>query len=160
MDMLLDIDPYVYVPYITTDSKGIKQLITQCMNIIYRTMVSRLLYYCNFLKTLKLNKFKMNPCDPYVDNQLVNGLQQSILFHVDGCKLSHKDPRVNYIFIGILREEYQIIFEYGSGTTEMNRGKVHKYLGITLDYFTVGQLKIAMLDYFDEILDTFDESDP
>ena len=33
---------------------------------------------------------------------------------------------------------------------KVNRGKVHKYLGMTLDYTTVGQVKIAMLDYINE----------
>ena len=51
----------------------------------------------------KLKKFKMNPYDPYVANQILNGLLQSILFHVDGFKLSHKDPKVNYSFAGVIR---------------------------------------------------------
>ena len=66
-------------------------------------MVASLLYYCKFCKTLKLNKFKMGPYDPCVANLLVNGLQQSILFHADDCKLSHKDPKVNDSFIVLLR---------------------------------------------------------
>ena len=53
---------------------------------------------------LKFNKFKMNPYDICVSNQLVNVLQQSKLFHIDDCKLSHKDLRLNYILIGVLRE--------------------------------------------------------
>ena len=58
-------------------------------------------------KTLKCNKFKTNLYNPCVANRLVNGLQQFILFHVDDFKLSQKDPKVNYSFIGVLREEYQ-----------------------------------------------------
>ena len=42
----------------------------------------------------------------------------------------------------------------------MNRRKFHKYLGMTLDYSTFGQVKITMLDYIDEILDTFYKSYP
>ena len=42
---------------------------------------------------------------------------------------------------------------------QVNRKKVYKYPGMTLDYSTSGQVKIAMLDYIDEILDTFDKSD-
>ena len=42
----------------------------------------------------------------------------------------------------------------------MNRRKVHKYLGMKLDYSIVGQVKITMLDYINEILNTFDKSDP
>ena len=42
VDMLLDITPDVYGMYITTDRKVIKQLIAQCMNAIYVTMVESL----------------------------------------------------------------------------------------------------------------------
>ena len=43
---------------------------------------------------------------------------------------------------------------------QVKRGKVQKYLGMTLDYYTIGQVNITMLDYIDEILDAFDKSDP
>ena len=43
---------------------------------------------------------------------------------------------------------------------QMKRGKVHKYLGMKLDYSTVGPAKITMLDYIDGILDAFDKADP
>ena len=46
----------------------------------------------------------MNPYYTCVSNRIVYGLQQLILFHVDDCKLIHKDPKVNGIFIGVLRE--------------------------------------------------------
>ena len=46
----------------------------------------------------------MNPYDSCVSKQLVNGLKQSMLFHVDYCKLSHKDPKVNDVFIEVLGE--------------------------------------------------------
>ena len=39
---------------------------------------------------------------------------------------------------------------------QLNCGKVHKYLGMTLDNTTVGQVKITILDCIDEIIDTFD----
>ena len=42
----------------------------------------------------------------------------------------------------------------------MNHGNVKKYLGTTLDYTTVGQVKINMLDYIAEIIDAFDKTDP
>ena len=43
----------------------------------------------------------MNPYDPCVSNWILNGLQKSILFRVYGCKLSHKYPKLNEIFIGV-----------------------------------------------------------
>ena len=102
--MLLDISPYLYVPYETMDRKVINKLIAQCISAIYVTMVASLLYYCKFFKTLKLEKFKINPYYPCVDNPLLNGLQQYILFCVYPCKLIHKDPKVNDSSIVVLRE--------------------------------------------------------
>ena len=110
VDMLIDVAPDVYIQYVTTDRKGIKQLITKFINAIYGTMEASLLYYCKFCETLKLNKFNMDTYYPCVANRLVNGLQQSILFHVDYCKFGHKDPKVNEIFIGLICEGYQSIY--------------------------------------------------
>ena len=111
-------------------------------------------------KISKLNKFKMNPYDTCVANQLVNGLHKSILFHVDYCKLIHKDTKVNASCIGVLHEEYHSIFEDGSGTMKLNHGKLQKYLGMTLDYTTVGQVKTTILDYIGEVLYDFDKAEP
>ena len=40
---------------------------------------------------------------------------------------------------------------------QVNRVKVHNYLGVKLDYTTIGQVNITMLDYINEIIDTFDK---
>jgi hypothetical protein len=40
------------------------------------------------------------------------------------------------------------------------RGKLHKYLSMTLDYTVRGQVKITMFDYVDEILTAFDKEEP
>ena len=43
---------------------------------------------------------------------------------------------------------------------QVNCIKVHKYLGMILDYTTVGQVKINILEYIDEIIDAFDKLYP
>jgi hypothetical protein len=62
--------------------------------------------------------------------------------------------------IGYLRQEYESIFKDGSGAMTVSRGKIHKYLGMTLDYSVPGQVKITMLNYVDEILAAFDKAEP
>jgi hypothetical protein len=42
----------------------------------------------------------------------------------------------------------------------VSRGKIHKYLGMTLDCTVRGQVKITMFDYVDEILTDFDKAEP
>jgi hypothetical protein len=43
VDILVKIAPDVYKSYVTTDKKGTKQLLVQCQNALYGTMVASLL---------------------------------------------------------------------------------------------------------------------
>ena len=58
------------------------------------------------------------------------------------------------------RQEYEIIFEDGLGKMTVSRGKVHKYLGMTLDYTVRGQGQITMIDFPDEFLISLDKAEP
>jgi hypothetical protein len=42
----------------------------------------------------------------------------------------------------------------------VSRGKIHKYLGMNLEYTVRGQVKITMFDYVNEILTAFDKAEP
>jgi hypothetical protein len=123
-------------------------------------MVASLLYYRKFVKSLTDIDFVINPYDPCVANKMIEGDQMTICFHVDDCKLSHHKTKVMYIIIEYLRQEYESIYKDGSGAVKVSRGKIHKYLGMTLDYTVRGQVKITMLDYVDEILTSFDKAEP
>ena len=59
-----------------------------------------------------------------------------------------------------LRKEYKNIFEYGSVKMSISRGKVHKYLGTTLDYTVQRQVNITMFEFLEEIKTIFDKADP
>ena len=69
--MLLDVAPEIYTPYVTVDKKGVKQLIVQCLNAIYGTMMASLLYYNKFRKSLTKIGFIFNPYDPCVANKQI-----------------------------------------------------------------------------------------
>jgi hypothetical protein len=160
VDMLLEVAPGVYDDYVTLDAKGNKQLIVQCLNAIYGTMVASLLYYKKFVKTLLREGFVINPYDCCVANRMVKGKQQTILWHVDDCKLSCVRTKANDQLIEVLRQEYETIFEDGSGKMKVSRGKVHEYLGMTIDFRTRGQVKISMFKYIKEILAEFEKAMP
>ena len=160
VDILVEIAPDVYKSYATTDKKGVRQLVVQCQNALYGTMVASLLFYRKFTKSLIEEGFELNPYDPCVANKMIEGKQMTICFHVDDCKLSHRKPKVMDQMIEWLRKEYESIFEDGSGKMTVSRGKVHTYLGMTLDYRVRGQVKISMIGYIDEILAAFDKADP
>ena len=126
MDLLLEIDPFFYGTYVTTDKNCEKVIILKFLNFIYETMVASLLYHKKFVNTLNMNGFQLNPYDPCVENRIVNDKQQTIWFHVDDCKISHKDSKVNDEFIDTLQDEYKSVFEDGSGKMKVTRGKLHE----------------------------------
>ena len=160
VDILVDIAPDVYGPYVTVDKKGNKQLILQCLNAIYGTMVASLLYYRKFVASLTEIGFELNPYDPCVANKMIDGKQMTVCFHVDDCKISHRKRQAVDRIIKYLRKEYESIFEDGSGKMKVSRGKIHTYLGMTLDYSVKGQVRISMFDYVEEILTAFDKAEP
>jgi hypothetical protein len=137
-----------------------KQFLVQCQNALYVTMVAILLYYPKFVKSLTDIDFVINPYDPSVTNKKIEGKQMTICFHVDDCKLGHRKNKVMDSMIEYLRQEYESIFQDGSGSMTVSRGKIHKYLGMNLDYTACGQVKITMFDYVDEILTTFNKAEP
>ncbi len=57
-----------------------------------------------------------------------------------------------------LREEYESIFTDDTGKMKVARGKVHTYLGMTLDFSTPKLVKITMIDYVDEIIELWDKA--
>jgi hypothetical protein len=133
VDILVEIAPEAYKTYVSQDKKGNKQLLVQCQNALYGTMVASLLYYRKFVKSLTDIDFIINPYDPCVANNIIEGEQMTICFHVDDCKLSHRKKTVVDRMIGYLRQEYESIFEDRSGAMTVSRGNIHKYLGMTLD---------------------------
>ncbi len=68
VDILGSIAPDVYGPYVMVGKKGEKQSLVQCLTALYGTMVALLLYYKKFVKSLKLNGFRLNPYDPCMEN--------------------------------------------------------------------------------------------
>jgi hypothetical protein len=61
VDILVEIAPDVYKSYVSKDKKGSKQLLVQCQNALYDTMVASLLYYQKFVKSLTDIDFVINP---------------------------------------------------------------------------------------------------
>ena len=158
VDVFCRIDPN-YKKFVTTNKKGEKQLVLLCENAIYGTLIASLLFYNKFVKTLKRNGFELNPYEPCLVNHMVDGKQQTCGFHVDDRFLAGQGA-ANDRFIETLREEYESVFEDGSGNLKVQRGKVLKYLGMTLDFTTAGQVKVSMFDYVDDLLRDYKKAAP
>ncbi|CAJ1937480.1 unnamed protein product [Cylindrotheca closterium] len=81
---------------------------------------------------------------------MVNKKQLTIRFHVDDVLASHMEQRVLEDFFSWINERYG-----GLKEVTCTRGRVHTYLGMTLDYSKKGKLKIRMDDYVQRMLDEF-----
>jgi hypothetical protein len=79
----------------------------------------------------------------------VNGKQIMICFHVDDSKFSHVSIKVVDKSVDWLQAKYESIFKDGSGELKVHRGKVHKCLGMSLDFSHKGQCRVTMYDYLD-----------
>jgi hypothetical protein len=158
VDILVKLAPEVYRPYVTIDKNGNKQILVECLNAIYGTMVAGLLYYKKFTDSLMMNGFEVNPYDAYVWNKMIDGKQCTICFHVEDCKISHVSKKVVDQTIEWLRKDYENVFEDGSGKMKVSQGKIHKYLGMTLDFSTKGEVKISMIDYIKEVISAWDSA--
>jgi hypothetical protein len=114
-------------------------------------MVALLLYYKKLVKSLKSKGFKLNPYDPCVANKQVNGVQLTVCFHVDNCKILHFRSKAVDKTIELLQLEYKNVFEDGTKQIKVHFGKTHKYLGMSLDFIHPNQCRVTMIDYVDEI---------
>ena len=81
-------------------------------------------------------------------NNIIDQKQCIILWHFDDLKTSHADPA---IVSSVLTE---IDAEYGKiAKMTITRGKVHKYLRMTIDYSLPGKVIFPMIDYIGKMLD-------
>ena len=152
VDILVEIDPDTYKPYVYADKRGRKYMYAECLKAIYGTLNAALMFWLKLSGDLERWGFIQNPYDWCVMNKIINGKQCTILWHVDDLKISHVDAEV---VTGVLK---QINDEYGAeGEITSTRGKIHDYLGMTLDFSTPGTVQITMIDYIHAMLDELPE---
>lgn len=149
VDFLLDIDPKTYGGYVVMEN-GRKVIYVLVLRAIYGMLVASLLWYKKFRKDLETIGFEFNPYDPCVANRIVNGKQQTIRFHVDDILSSHVNPKVNDKFLKWLNKHYGTVKKVVA-----TRGKVHEYLGMTIDFREKGKVHIIQDDSIENMLEEF-----
>jgi hypothetical protein len=153
VDMLVELNPELYGPYVVYEKNGQnKVLYVQVMRAIYGMLEAAILWHNNLRGELEQKGFKFNPYDPCVADRTEKGSQHTLLFHVDGLKSSHKDSKVNDQFDKWLQENYG---EHGE--VAIHQGKKHDYLGMELDFSEKGKVKIGTTKYVASMLEVFPE---
>ena len=145
-EMLVKLDPKMYRKYVKNEN-GKSVLYVELLKALYGTLKAALLFWKLLSKKLVQWGFVINPYDWCVANKMINGKQCTILWHVDNLKLSHVDDKVNTLIVNLIDEEFG-----KESPITVTRGKVHDYLGMTLDYTEKGKVKIKMLDYLEKML--------
>ena len=125
-----------------------KFLYGQLIKAVYGTLLRAIIFYNKLLKHLILDHgFVQNEYDMCTFNKMMNGEQIIVQFHFDSSKVSHKDQAVLEDFLGDLRSE----FGQENKMIE-NKGLIHKYLGITIDYSIPGKVVFIMFDYLEDVI--------
>jgi hypothetical protein len=70
---------------------------------------------------------------------------------VDDLKISHVDPEAVEGVLDLLNERYG-----KKKPLVTTRGKIHKYLGMTLDFSQDGKVLVIMKEYIQEMFDELD----
>jgi hypothetical protein len=152
--MLLRMDPKLYRKYVR-DENGKAGLYVELLMTLYGTLRDSLLFWKLLSSKLVLSGFTINPYDWCVVNKMIGGKQCTVLWHVDNLKILHVSEDVNTNIIKRINDEFG-----KEAPMTITRGKVHDYLGMTLDYSEKGKVKIQMLNFVDKMLaDLPDEMD-
>jgi hypothetical protein len=145
--LLTRVDPKLYKKY-TTMENGKPVIYVQLMKALYGTLQAALLFWEDLTECLKEQGYELNPYDSCVANKIVDGKQCTILWHVDDLKISHEDQEVVEGVLRFLNERYG-----KEAPLVVTRGKVHDYLGMTIDYSVDGKVQITMVEYIKEMLE-------
>jgi hypothetical protein len=145
-ELLVKLDPKLYRKYIQVEN-GKTVLYVELKKALYGTLKAALLFWRKLSSKLVEWGFKINPYDWCVTNKMINGKQCTILWHVDDLKIYHVEASVITDVLGKLSEEFG-----KEAPLTITRGKIHDYLGMTLEYSTPGKVKITMVDYIEKML--------
>jgi hypothetical protein len=146
VDLLLEIDPKMYEPCIVKERKETVMYV-ELLKALYGTVRAARLFWEKLTGKLLEWGFAPNPYDPCVMNKNVKGTQLTVAWHVDDLKISHAQSTVVDQFIEDMESEF------GKETPlNKSRGKVHDYLGMTLDFSKPKEVAVTMIDYIRGVL--------
>jgi hypothetical protein len=148
--LMINTAPNIYRKYITVDAKNQPVLYVKLQKALYGCLRSALIFYLKFFRDIESQGFTLNPYDPCVANKVINGKQFTVAWHVDDIKMSHVDEKEVSKLITWLKSVYD-------EDMRVSRGKVHDYLGMTLNFINKGEVKVAMIDYLKGLINDFPE---
>ena len=147
VDMICEIDPSYHDKVICSKDGKRKFLYGRLIKAVYGTLLGAIIFYNKISRHLTNHGFIQNEYDMCTFNKMVNGEQVTVQFHVDDLKVSHKDQAVLDDFLDELRSEFGQEYELAE-----NKGLVHEYLGITINYSIASKLVFTMFNYLEDVI--------
>jgi hypothetical protein len=149
-ELMVKTAPNIYRNYITVDAKNQPVLYVKLQKALYGCLRSALLFYLKFVGDIESQGFTLNPYDLCVANKVINGKKITAVWHVEDIKMSHVDEKEVSKLITWLKSVY-------GEDMGLSRGKVHDYLGMTIDFTNKGEVKVTMIDYLKGVINDFPE---
>jgi hypothetical protein len=147
VSMICDIDPK-YKRNVVYSKNGKKYIYAKLTKAVYGTLLGAILFYEKLSKQLIDWGYEPNCYDRCTFNEMIDGNQITIQFHVDNLKISHMKQSVIDSVLNDLNNEF--------GTTKkplaVSTRQIHDYLGLTIDYSETGKVKFSMYDCLEDIL--------
>jgi len=144
-ELIVQIDPKLYRNYIITSAKGDPMLYVRPSKALHGLLQSALLVYRKLRSELEDYGFEVNPCNPCVANEMINGKQMTVTWHIDDLKILHMNSAEVIHCINHFKKIY-------GDRMAIPHGKVHGYLGMDLDFSTPKVLKIGMIKYVEKVI--------
>ena len=129
---------------------GVKVLYVEILRAIYGMLEAALMWYKKFRTDLEGIGFVFNPYDPCIAQRTVRGKQHLIRFHVDDVLSSHEESEVNDEFATWAQKLYGTV-----KPVEVQRGKVHTFLGMKLDFSEAKECHVLQEDHVDELVSSW-----
>jgi len=146
-DLTVQMAPEVYAPFVVFEH-GVKTIYNNVTMGMYGMLVAGLYWYRKFSGDLIEDGYVKKTYDPCVCNKMIESDQHTVEFHVDDMMSGVEAPKHNDKFAEWLN------MKYGKhGKVKVTRGKVHDYLGMTLDFSKAGEVAIDMCDYVASMID-------
>ena len=115
---------------------------------MYGTLLEAILFYNKLKGVLVDPGFKINKHNEYTFNKMISSTQCTIQMHVDDLKLNH----VHQEELKNIIDQLNNIFGSDGELLEASYGKIHKYLGMTIDWTIDGKVMFTMYDYLEDIM--------
>ena len=150
VDALIEINPEAYAGKVQIIRNGkSKVLYARAKKAIYGTVRAAYLFWLDISSHFKDWGFETNPYDQCTVNRMFGEHQCTIQWHVDDLKISCRNPKVIDAIITKLNKRYG-----QTSPLTITRGKVHDYLGMTIDYSEPWRVIFTMYDYINEVIES------